>query len=48
MEEKGSKYLNIGLVITGLKDVTKGFEIKEDKKTMSDLDDLLGDIKPLF
>ncbi|MEE8402757.1 MAG: hypothetical protein V3R93_03300 [Candidatus Hydrothermarchaeaceae archaeon] len=48
MEEKGSKYLNIGLVITGLKDVTKGFEIKEDKKVMSDLDDLLGDIKPLF
>jgi hypothetical protein len=48
MEEKGSKYLNIGLVITGLKDVTKGFEIKEDKKIMSDLDDLLGDIKPLF
>lgn len=48
MDEKGSKYLNIGLVITGLKDVKKGFEIKEDKKTMSDLDDLLGDIKPLF
>ena len=48
MEEKGSKYLNIGLVITGLKDVKKGFEIKEDKKAVSDLDDLLGDIKPLF
>jgi cell division GTPase FtsZ len=47
-DDKGSKYLNIGLVITGLKDVTKGFEIKEDKKAMSDLDDLLGDIKPLF
>ncbi len=48
IEDKGSKYLNIGLIITGLKDVTKRFEIKEDKKTMSDLDDLLGDIKPLF
>jgi cell division GTPase FtsZ len=48
MDEKGSKYLNIGLVITGLKDVKKGFEIKEDKKIVSDLDDLLGDIKPLF
>ncbi len=48
MDDKGSKYLNIGLIITGLKDITKGFEIKEDKKIMSDLDDLLGDIKPLF
>lgn len=48
MDDKGSKYLNIGLIITGLKDVVKGFEIKEDKRTMSDLDDLLGDIKPLF
>lgn len=48
MEEKGSKNLNIGLVITGIKDTIKEFEIKEDKKVMSDLDDLLGDIKPLF
>lgn len=48
MDEKGSKYLNIGLVITGLKDAKKAFETKEDKKIVSDLDDLLGDIKPLF
>ena len=48
IDDKGSKYLNIGLVITGLKDVKKAFEIKEDKKIVSDLDDLLGDIKPLF
>jgi cell division GTPase FtsZ len=48
IDDKGSKYLNIGLVITGLKDIKKAFEIKEDKKIVSDLDDLLGDIKPLF
>jgi cell division GTPase FtsZ len=49
MDEPGSKYLNIGLIITGLKDIQKGFEIKaREERPLSDLDELLGDIKPLF
>ncbi len=48
MDEGGSKYLNIGLVITGLREIEKGYEIEEDKEAVSELDDLLGDIKPLF
>jgi cell division GTPase FtsZ len=48
-DDPSSKYLNTGLIITGLKDVAKGFEIKEEvKKQPSELEELLGDIKPLF
>ncbi len=49
-DEPNSKYLNIGLTITGLEDITKRFLIEEgdEKSTSTELDDLLGDIKPLF
>ncbi len=48
-DEPNSKYLNIGLIITGLKDITKRFSVEEvEKKAPSELEDLLGDIKPLF
>jgi len=48
-DEPNSKYLNIGLIITGLEDITKRFLIEEgEKETSSELDDLFGDIKPLF
>jgi cell division GTPase FtsZ len=48
-DEPNSKYLNMGLIITGLKDITKRFTVEEvKKKAPSDLEDLLGDIKPLF
>jgi|Deesub1362A_J573_1020465.scaffolds.fasta_scaffold00166_12 hypothetical protein len=47
-DEPNSKYLNTGLIITGLKDITQGFKVEEEKKIPSELEDLLGDIKPLF
>ncbi|MEE8167275.1 MAG: hypothetical protein V3T58_00180 [Candidatus Hydrothermarchaeales archaeon] len=48
-DEPHSKYLNIGLMITGLKDIAQRFEIQEGvEKASSELEDLLGDIKPLF
>ncbi|MFQ5815872.1 MAG: hypothetical protein ACE5G7_05190 [Candidatus Hydrothermarchaeaceae archaeon] len=48
-DEPNSKYLNIGLIITGLEDITKRFSVEEgEQRAPSDLEDLLGDIKPLF
>ena len=47
-DDPNAKYLNIGLIITGLSDIEKEFEIKtEEKKPLSELEELLGDIKPL-
>jgi cell division GTPase FtsZ len=49
-DDPHSKYLNIGLLIAGLKDVRKGFEIKAEagEEAPSELEKLLGHIKPLF
>lgn len=48
-DDPSSKYLNIGLIISGLRNVEKVLKVEhQEEKTPSELDDLLGDIKPLF
>ncbi len=48
-EDPNSKYLNIGLLLTGFKDAASRFEAGEGEKSVpSELEDLFGDIKPLF
>ncbi|WP_457554668.1 hypothetical protein [Candidatus Pyrohabitans sp.] len=49
-EVTGSKHLNIGMIITGIDDIIKSYEVKEEKeeKRLSpELEDLLEDISPL-
>jgi len=47
-DDPNAKYLNIGLIITGLSDIEKEFEIKtEERKPRSELEELLGDITPI-
>ncbi len=48
--DPSSKHLNIGLIITGIKGLREEFELKsgEQNKKKSELDELLGEIKPLF
>lgn len=50
MNDATSKYINAGIIISGLEDVIGKFEVQaaERRATPSELDDLLGDIKPLF
>lgn len=47
---EASKYINTGIIISGLEDTIGKFEVQaaERRATPSELDDLLGDIKPLF
>lgn len=48
-DDPGSKYLNIGLIISGLRNVEKVLKVEhQEEKAPSELDELLGDIKPLF
>ncbi len=48
-EDPNSKYLNIGLLLTGFKDTAKRIASGEGEKSVpSELEDLFGDIKPLF
>ena len=49
-EVVGSKHLNIGMIITGVDDIIKSYEVKEEqeeKKLSPELEDLLEDISPL-
>jgi hypothetical protein len=48
-DDPSSKYLNIGLIISGLSNVEKVLKVEhQEEKASSELDELLGDIKPLF
>ncbi len=48
-DDPSSKYLNIGLIISGLRNVEKVLKVeRQEEKAPSELEELLGDIKPLF
>ncbi|MDI6654970.1 MAG: hypothetical protein QME59_03705 [Candidatus Hydrothermarchaeota archaeon] len=48
-DDPSSKYLNIGLILSGLSNVEKVLKVEhQEEKVSSELDELLGDIKPLF
>lgn len=48
-DDPSSKYLNIGLIISGLRNVEKALKVeRQEEKAPSELEELLGDIKPLF
>ncbi len=51
-DDPGAKYLNIGLIIAGLRGVGKRYKdeilAKEKKEKKSELEELLSEIKPLF
>ncbi|RLG57910.1 MAG: hypothetical protein DRN95_05060 [Candidatus Hydrothermarchaeota archaeon] len=51
-DDPGARYLNIGLIITGLKGIGKRYKdeilAKEKREKKSELEELLSEIKPLF